>query len=54
MPTTVYSALKENMASTHDEAIVAAVLAVKEAAAGLEEEQARLGVVVVGRDPKSS
>ena len=35
---------------THNEAVVASVLTVEEAVAGLEEEQARLGVVVVGRD----
>lgn len=33
---------------------MASVLTVEEAVAGLEEEQARLGVVVVGRDAERS
>lgn len=40
--------------STHDETIVATVLTVEEAIAGLEEEQARLGMVVVGGDTEGS
>lgn len=39
---------------TDNEAVVASILAVKQTVAGLEEEEARLGMVVVGRDPKSS
>lgn len=37
---------------THDEAVVASVLTVEEAVAGLEEEQARLRMVIIGGDTK--
>lgn len=39
---------------THDEAIVASILAIKETIAGLEEEQACLSMVVIRGDPKRS
>lgn len=39
---------------THDESIVASILTVEQAVAGLEEEQTRLGVVVIGGDTKGS
>lgn len=42
------------MKGTHDEAIVASILTVEEAVAGLEEEQARLCVIVIGGDAKGS
>lgn len=39
---------------THDETVVASVLTVEETVAGLEEEQACVGVVVVGCDAEHS
>lgn len=39
---------------THNEAIVASILTVEEAIAGLEEEQACLSMVVIGGDTKCS
>lgn len=39
---------------THDEAIVASVLTVEQAVAGLKEEETRLSVVVIGGDTKGS
>lgn len=37
----------DNQQHTHNEAIVSSVLTVKEAVAGLEEEQTCLGVIVI-------
>lgn len=42
------------MQHTHDEAIVASVLTVEEAVAGLKKEQTCLGMVVVRSDTKCS
>lgn len=39
---------------THNEAVVASILTVEEAVAGLEKEQACLGMVVIGGDSKCS
>ena len=45
---------KKSQQCTHDEAIVSAILTVEEAIAGLEEEQARLTMVVIGGDTECS
>lgn len=50
----IYKWLTVKVQRTHDEAIVASILTVEEAIAGLKKEQACLGMVVVRGDTKRS